>query len=60
VSIRREAAKAAVRNVFTMRLRLPDGYVIAPHTHPNVERVTVVSDTFLLGVNAADDPRLRN
>ena len=35
--------------VFTMRLRLPDGYRIAPHTHPNVERVTTLSGTFRLG-----------
>lgn len=35
--------------VFTMRLRMPDGFVIAPHWHPNVERVTVLSGTFLLG-----------
>jgi quercetin dioxygenase-like cupin family protein len=35
--------------IFCMRLRLPDGYVIPPHTHPNVERVTVISGTFYLG-----------
>jgi quercetin dioxygenase-like cupin family protein len=35
--------------VFTMRIRMPDGFVIAPHWHPNVERVTVVSGVFLLG-----------
>lgn len=35
--------------VFTMRIRMPDGYAIAPHWHPNVERVTVISGTFLLG-----------
>jgi quercetin dioxygenase-like cupin family protein len=35
--------------VFTMRIRMPDGYHIAPHSHPAVERVTVISGTFLLG-----------
>lgn len=35
--------------LFTMRLRLPDGFRIKPHTHPNVERVTVLSGTFHLG-----------
>jgi quercetin dioxygenase-like cupin family protein len=35
--------------VFTMRLYLPDGFHIAPHWHPNVERVTVISGTFMLG-----------
>jgi quercetin dioxygenase-like cupin family protein len=40
---------------FTMRLRLPDGFVIAPHTHPGVERVTVLSGTFHLGTGEALD-----
>lgn len=35
--------------VFTMRIKMPDGYQIAPHWHPNVERVTVLSGTFHLG-----------
>ncbi len=35
--------------VFTMRIRMPDGFRIAPHWHPNVERVTVVSGTLRLG-----------
>lgn len=34
---------------FNLRLRLPDGYRIAPHTHPQPERVTVISGTFRLG-----------
>jgi quercetin dioxygenase-like cupin family protein len=29
--------------VFTIRLKLPVGAVIAPHTHPRPERVTVLS-----------------
>jgi quercetin dioxygenase-like cupin family protein len=35
--------------VFTMRIRMPGGYHISPHWHPNVERVTVLSGKFLLG-----------
>ena len=35
--------------VFTMRLKLPNGFQISPHWHPNPERVTVISGTFLLG-----------
>ena len=42
--------------IFTMRLRLPDGYLIPPHTHPKVERVTVLSGTFHLGMDASGDP----
>lgn len=30
---------------FTMRLRLPAGYSLPPHTHPEYERVTVLSGT---------------
>ncbi len=35
--------------MFVMRLRFPDGYIIPPHSHPNFERVTVLSGTFNLG-----------
>jgi quercetin dioxygenase-like cupin family protein len=35
--------------VFTMQIRMPDGFVIAPHSHPGVERVTVLSGAFHLG-----------
>jgi len=35
--------------VFTMRLRLPDGYRVPPHWHPKVERLTILSGTLNLG-----------
>lgn len=35
--------------LFTMRIKMPDGFHISPHWHPNYERVTVVSGAFLLG-----------
>jgi quercetin dioxygenase-like cupin family protein len=35
---------------FTIRLRMPNGYKIAPHTHPTDENVTVISGTFLVGM----------
>lgn len=41
--------------VFTMRIRMPDGFRIAPHSHPNVERVTVISGTFHLGTGKQFD-----
>lgn len=44
--------------LFALRLKLPPGYSIAPHTHPADEVVTVVSGTFLLGMGetaARDD-----
>jgi quercetin dioxygenase-like cupin family protein len=36
--------------VYTIRLRLPAGYVIKSHFHPNEEEVTVLSGTFLVGM----------
>jgi mannose-6-phosphate isomerase-like protein (cupin superfamily) len=35
---------------FTIRLKMPDGYKIAPHTHPNRENVTVLSGTLKVGM----------
>ena len=32
------------------RTKFPDGYKIAPHWHPGIEHVTVVSGTFNLGL----------
>ena len=40
---------------FTVRLRFPNGYRIAPHTHPTDEHVTVISGTFRLGMGATVD-----
>lgn len=34
---------------YTVRLKFPNGYRIAPHTHPTAENVTVLSGTFLVG-----------
>lgn len=41
--------------LFTVRLRLPSGYKIAPHTHPTDEHVTVIKGTFLVGMGASVD-----
>jgi hypothetical protein len=35
---------------FTVRLKMPAGYKIAPHWHPTDEHVTVLSGTFALGM----------
>ena len=40
---------------FTVRLRLPDGYRIAPHTHPTAENITVIEGTFLVGMGSTLD-----
>jgi quercetin dioxygenase-like cupin family protein len=35
---------------FTVRLNLPNGYIIAPHWHPTDENVTVISGTLIVGM----------
>ena len=35
---------------FVMRVKVPDGYRVPPHTHPKTERVTVISGTFNIGM----------
>jgi quercetin dioxygenase-like cupin family protein len=41
--------------LFAMRLKLPKGYKIPPHTHPKPEVVTVISGTFKLGMGEKAD-----
>ncbi len=35
---------------YTVRLKMPDGYRIAPHWHPERENVTIISGTFKVGM----------
>jgi anti-sigma factor ChrR (cupin superfamily) len=42
---------------FVMRVKLPDGYKIPPHTHPKPERLTVLSGSFHLGMGDRFDPK---
>lgn len=41
--------------LFAMRLKVPKGYRIAPHTHPRPEIVTVISGTARLGMGDSGD-----
>jgi quercetin dioxygenase-like cupin family protein len=41
--------------LFTIRLRLPNGYVLPPHWHPTDENVTVIKGTFLVGLGDVFD-----
>jgi quercetin dioxygenase-like cupin family protein len=43
--------------LFTVRLRFPDGYKIAPHTHPTDENVTVISGSFRVGMGSTFDTK---
>ncbi|EAQ34346.1 hypothetical protein NB311A_13871 [Nitrobacter sp. Nb-311A] len=56
-----QGAQAAVlygnpgkEGLFTLRLKMPKGYHIAPHTHPKPEIVTVLSGTARLGMGTTD------
>ncbi len=40
---------------YTVRLRMPNGYRIAPHTHPTDENVTVIQGTFEVGMGTKFD-----
>jgi quercetin dioxygenase-like cupin family protein len=41
--------------LFALRLKLPEGYSVPPHTHPVDEVVTVISGTFGLGMGEIAD-----
>lgn len=45
-----EGNPAADTGDFTVRLKMPDGYKIAPHWHPKRENVTIVSGSFKVGM----------
>ena len=42
---------------FTVRLQLPNGYRVAPHTHPTDEHVTVLSGTLAAGMGNSFDEK---
>lgn len=44
--------------LFAMRLRLPAGYHIAPHSHTQPEVVTVISGTFHVGMGSEADRKV--
>jgi quercetin dioxygenase-like cupin family protein len=46
---------ASKEGLFALRLKMPKGYQIPPHTHPKPEVVTVISGTVRLGEGAAAD-----
>lgn len=41
--------------LFTVRLRMPSGYRIAPHTHPTDEHITVITGNFRVGMGKTLD-----
>lgn len=45
----------AAAQPFTIRAKLPAGYVVPPHWHPTTENVTVIQGTLLLGMGEKFD-----
>jgi hypothetical protein len=45
----------AKEGVFTMRLKMPDGFVVSPHWHTQIEHVTVISGTLHFGMGEKFD-----
>jgi quercetin dioxygenase-like cupin family protein len=41
---------------YATRYKVPDGFKFPPHSHPQIEQVTVLSGTFLVGVGDKMDP----
>ena len=41
--------------LFVLRLKLPEGYRVPPHTHPVDEVITVISGTFSMGMGETAD-----
>ena len=50
-----EGNPAAATGDYTVRLKMPDGYRIAPHWHAQRENVTVISGTFKVGMGDTFD-----
>jgi len=50
-----EGDPSASHGDYTVRLKMPDGYRIAPHWHPLRENVTVISGTFKVGMGDSFD-----
>src|SRR5277367_4220297 len=50
-----EGDPGAATGDFTIRLKMPAGYRVAPHWHPNRENVTVLSGNFKVGMGDTFD-----
>ncbi len=50
-----EGDPSAKSGDYTVRLKMPDGYRIAPHWHPQRENVTIISGTFKVGMGDTFD-----
>jgi quercetin dioxygenase-like cupin family protein len=43
--------------LYVLRLKVPSGYKVPPHVHPQDENITVISGTFNIGMGATFDDK---
>jgi hypothetical protein len=55
-----EGDPTATTGDYTIRLKMHDGFRIAPHWHPNRENVTIISGTLKVGMGDEFDPNKMN
>jgi len=48
------------KGIFALRLKMPDGYAIAPHWHTQDEQLTILSGTFILHLGDTMDAPAHN
>jgi quercetin dioxygenase-like cupin family protein len=51
------AGDPSKEGLYAVRLKVPAGYKVPPHVHPNDEQVTVISGTFNIGVGPTLDEK---
>ena len=49
------AGNPGEKGVYTVRLKVPAGYKIMPHTHPTAEMITVISGALHIGMGSKFD-----
>ena len=51
------AGDPSKEGLYVLRLKVPAGYKVPPHTHPNDENATVISGTFNIGTGGVFDDK---
>src|SRR5262245_33416695 len=51
------AGEPSKDGLYVLRLKVPAGYKVPPHIHPNDENITVISGTFNIGMGGAFDEK---
>jgi quercetin dioxygenase-like cupin family protein len=51
------AGDPSKEELYVIRLKVPAGYKVPPHVHPNDENVTVISGTFNIGMGGTFDDK---